>query len=649
MLLLITAQPMNLAASVSLAKSGLPLGALGPLAARKSIDLRFVVLGICLCVASFAGVNGFAAETEADLLAKLQDNNTSFHDKTAACKRLAVIGTEAAVPVLAALLDDDQLAHYARYGLEPIPSAKVDTALLTALSTLQGKYLIGVIQSIGNRGKPEAISQVATKLDDEDREVAKSAAHCIARLGTPLAAQILSKRLSPEFAPACLRCGKQLAQQGHKQQAVEMLDNLSQHDGVAEYVRLAALLQTIELRGPDGLQSLAEALASDDDRRRNTGLRTARLIDAADASKVARTVMKDASPDTTARLLILLGDLRQSDSLPTVIQAAESDDESTRVAALEALASLGGARQVALLLDAAADDPAPIAQQAIATLVALKGRDIDNAILELLGDQQRRAMVIRAIGQRRIAAAVPQLLEMIDGPHQLEVIAALGGTISLDELDLLGKKLDSQPVDVRKAVKDAFHAACYRMPDRAATVEKLTQYLSDASEQTVQVVMDELRQIGGPEALAEVTRAATGNDVTQREYATQALGEWLDTSAASVLLEMARSEGESKYGIRGIRGYIRLARQFSMPAEQRAQMCRNVLKYAKRTEDKKLVLEVLKRNPSIDMLQIAVEVSKDDALKDDATSAAKKMAPRIKGNSKKVQALLAELGIKPSA
>ena len=101
--------------------------------------MSVALISVCLLTSFALGAKAFAVDSEAELLATLQDANTSFHDKTAACKRLAVMGGEAAVPVLAALLGDDKLAHYARYGLEPIPSDKVDEALLTSLSTLQGK------------------------------------------------------------------------------------------------------------------------------------------------------------------------------------------------------------------------------------------------------------------------------------------------------------------------------------------------------------------------------------------------------------------------------------------------------------------------------------------------------------------------------
>ena len=41
-----------------------------------------------------------------------------------------------------------------------------------------------------------------------------------------------------------------------------------------------------------------------------------------------------------------------------------------------------------------------------------------------------------------------------------------------------------------------------------------------------------------------------------------------------MLLDLAKSAADEKYKIRALRGYIRLVRQFAMPDEQRAEMCR---------------------------------------------------------------------------
>ena len=79
-----------------------------------------------------------ASGDEAQLLEVLTSDAELF-DKAKACQRLAVIGTSKSVPVLADLLGDEQLAHYARFGLESNPGAEVDQAFRDALGKLKGE------------------------------------------------------------------------------------------------------------------------------------------------------------------------------------------------------------------------------------------------------------------------------------------------------------------------------------------------------------------------------------------------------------------------------------------------------------------------------------------------------------------------------
>ena len=87
---------------------------------------------------------------EAQLITVLE-SEAPLVDKAKACQRLGMIGTKRAVPALAKLLADDQLSHYARYGLKPITDPAVDETLRQAMGTLQGELLVGVINSIGMR------------------------------------------------------------------------------------------------------------------------------------------------------------------------------------------------------------------------------------------------------------------------------------------------------------------------------------------------------------------------------------------------------------------------------------------------------------------------------------------------------------------
>ncbi len=89
-------------------------------------------------------------EKEADLLAILTGSSPA-EDKAMACKRLAVFGSAEAAPELAKLLSNEQLSSWARIALENIPGAKVDEALRSASEGLQGRLLVGTLNSIGVR------------------------------------------------------------------------------------------------------------------------------------------------------------------------------------------------------------------------------------------------------------------------------------------------------------------------------------------------------------------------------------------------------------------------------------------------------------------------------------------------------------------
>lgn len=604
------------------------------------------IIALAGLIASLAPALVQAAD-ESELLATIQDENAPVFDRMFACKQLGTVGTEAAVPVLAALLDDDQFAHYARYGLEPIPSPKVDQALLSALSTLKGKHLIGVIYSLANRGKPEVIQALAAKLDDSDDAVATAAAHSIARLGTPEAAAALNKAMSPKLAAAGLLCGKTLAEQGHKEAAASIFVEVSEMEGAARYVRQAAMLQAVDLLQAQGVDMLAAALASENKSEFNTALRAARLLTAADAARAAEGAIPEAAPRQAALLITLLGDLAQPSSLPVVAGAADSDDAAVRVAALDALATLGKAEHVPLLMKAAGDDSPEIAAAAQATLAALDTDGVDEAVLAALDGSDDQPQAIRLVGQRKITAAVPKLLELLDGAYQIDVVTALGELVSLDKVDVLARLLASDSAEVREAARKAVHSVCYRQPDRAATAEVLAEYLEGASEETVAFVMDELRIIGGDTALRLVVNAAKGDDALAKDYATRALGEWLDISVGPAIWDLFQSEGNSKYGIREVKGYIRLARQFAMDEEQRVAICRVVIASQARDDEKKLVFEVLKRYPSIEMLKLAAEAGKNTNLKADAQLAGMTVAQAIDVESSEFEALLSQLELTP--
>ena len=128
-----------------------------------------MAVGLPFSSATFA--QNDSAATEADLIALLQ-SDAAPADKALACKNLAIHGSANAVPELAKLLPNEQLSSWARIALEAIPDSAADAALRDATQSLQGKLLVGTINSIGVREDAEATDLLAAKLIDEDAEEA---------------------------------------------------------------------------------------------------------------------------------------------------------------------------------------------------------------------------------------------------------------------------------------------------------------------------------------------------------------------------------------------------------------------------------------------------------------------------------------------
>ncbi len=122
----------------------------------------------------------------AKLVAILKGPGASEYAKAKACQKLAVTGDRRAVPALAALLTDERLSHYARFGLEPNPDPGADAALREALGKVKGNLLIGVINSIGVRRDGNAIAALAKFVNDEDPSVSQAASAALARIRPPL-------------------------------------------------------------------------------------------------------------------------------------------------------------------------------------------------------------------------------------------------------------------------------------------------------------------------------------------------------------------------------------------------------------------------------------------------------------------------------
>lgn len=604
--------------------------------------------------------NPISTANEGALVAILQGNGPK-EDKALACKRLAIVGTDKAVGALAALIPDAELCSWARIPLEAIPGQAASDALREAMGNVSGNILVGVINSIGVRRDVEAIPALTVRLGDADTEVAAAAAVALGNMGNGTVADILraavghaSMPVRSAIAEGCVLCAEQLIAAGQAEEAVELYSAVLQAE-VPKIRRLEATRGLILAKGSGGLPLLVEQLHSTDKAFYALGLTTARELAGNAVTEGLAAELLKLPPDRQAMLIQAIADRTDSAVMPAVLRAATDGPTHVRLMALQSLPKVGDGTCVAPLLDAAAKSDPAVVQAVKEGLATIAGDDVNAILTSRLAQATgpMRQMLIELAGLRRIHAATPAIfaaMEKGDPQTFAAGITALGSTVEQQDLPKLigyvfGKSTGKVETPSADAL-DALRAACVRMPDLDACADQLTMVMKGANTRTKCSVVEILGAMGGSQALRAVADAAKEKNPELQDTASRLLGEWMTVDAAPMLLDLAKTSSETKYHVRALRGFLRIARQFVLPDEQRVAMCRDALAVAKRNEEKELVLEVLERYPGIESLQTAVDLAKTPSLKDAATKTSLAIAQKM-GASDDAKRLLLNLGFRP--
>ncbi|HET6880790.1 MAG TPA: HEAT repeat domain-containing protein [Pirellulales bacterium] len=613
-----------------------------------------------------------SAEKEKELLALLR-SDASKADKALACKKLAVYGSSEAVPELARLLTDEELASWARIPLEAIPGPAADEALRKALDSLQGNLLVGAINSIGVRRDSYAADALISRLKDKDADVASAAAAALGRIANDAAITALRKSLPATsgkvrsaVAEGLVLCAERLMTDGRTNEAVEIYDQVRKAE-VPKQRMLEATRGAILARKEQGIALLLEQLRSPEKALFQLALGTAREIPSRTVDEALAKELPNTSPPRAALIVVAMADRKDmaallrsqgwqdlaaddTVTLPTMRQAAAHGPKEVRLAAIEAIGRVGDGSCLNTLLTIATDSDPELSQAAKTALSELRGDSIDREIATRLAktDDKLYPVLIEVVGERRLAAtpALVKALDSADPAVRQAALKALGETVSANEVNILVRQAVSpKHADDAPAAQQALKAAAVRMPDREACAAELAASLDAAPSATKPVLLDILAAVGGTKALAAVGAAAKSSDPELQDASSRLLGEWMTADAAPVLLDLSKTAPGEKFQARALRGYIRIARQFVLPDDERLAMCQSALDACRQPAEKKLVLEVLKRYPSQQTLALAIKLMQVPELKADATQTALAIAQKVGNKVEGVQKLLTDAGL----
>jgi HEAT repeats len=161
------------------------------------------------------------------------------------CRKLAIVGTAAAVPTIAGLLVNKGNSHMSRFALERIPADEAAQALRDTLTKVSGDLKVGIISSIGARRDGAAVASLGGLLADNDPSVARAATLALGAIGNLESAATLLKALHaagdrrPTVIDALLSCAESLLASNQVADASSIYKAFN-HEGQPRLVRLAA-------------------------------------------------------------------------------------------------------------------------------------------------------------------------------------------------------------------------------------------------------------------------------------------------------------------------------------------------------------------------------------------------------------------------
>ena len=583
-----------------------------------------------------------ATKDMAAKLAAILGTDATRDCKQFVCRQLAIAGGPENVPALAPLLTNAEMSDMARYALERIPGGEVDAALLAALPNAPAGARVGIINSLGARQCGGAVDTLAGLVGDANPEIAKAAIAALGKTGGAKALDALDAavgKAAPELAhplaDARLVCADRLVAEGKRGKAAQIYEGLYGSDA-PKPVRVAAFKGLATSRGADGIGLVTGVLGGEDAMLRGVAISLVRELPGKGATKAFVQQLPGMSPEGQMLLLTALADRGDATALPAAVNAVHSDDESVRLAGLEAVAKLGDASSVLVLANIAAKTDGAMQTTARASLYSLRGKGVDAAILGNLmkGEAPTRVELILAVLERNLGDATPDLLKAASEPNAAVRQAAYGGLAVLATanevpalVDLLVKAQDDERGKAEKAV-----VAVARKAGEAGCPAVLAG-LSGASASKARVsLLKVLGELGNDAGLDALRAAVKDSDFACLVTEPTPFAQWPNIAALEDLLAIAKTVENNTQRVLALRGYVRLlALPSDRPMDETIKRYQEALGMATGADEVKTVLGALADLKHPAALQLAGKHLGDEAVRAEAVAASLKIARAISG------------------
>ena len=498
-------------------------------------------------------------------------------------------------------------------------------------------------------GKAEVVPVLDALLTDKDdpilREYARSA---LAHNPALDAAEVLVMHhgaqspagtlLSPEVkadselisAYLCLRYGRTA-------EADAIFQRLNQPQQPRQ-VRFAALRGTLTSAGDNAVPKMLALLAGSDADGRTVALGQIKLLGAPGRNTLIAGL--DQLPAPVRGIVVeSLANLDEKAVLPVALTYLNHADANLRAVGLTALARLGDAASVPVIVQALAQATTPADRSPFeAALIRLPGADaaeaaMADALKGATGDTQRSLLAV--LGKRSARSALPAVLAATGAGDAQTVKAAYRALTDLaaaEDVPVLLAKVAAAPADVRGEAENAAAKALLKIDKaglRTPAVLAAFGQSPDMDKRRSQLRL--LRDCGDAQALAAVQAALTDPEPRIREAALRALSEWPDAAAWDALAPVYAQPEKEQFRILALRGLVRQATALNdRPDAKLMERYGQLFAGAKTDGDRKLILGALGGCATPAAVDLAIALRSNPGIRAEVEATVKKIADAMK-------------------
>ncbi len=560
-------------------------------------------------------------------------------------RQIERMGKGESVPTLVKLMasEDKNLRDYARQALEKNPDPSATDALLKGLSAAKGAgWKIGLMNSLGARQAQAAVSPIAQALNDEDVTVAKAAVTALSQIGGRESIRALLGVLDKPDVPVEAKAAQGL---------VDIAQAMARADDTAGAARVYGALYdwatktsgsgTVNIRAaavnglvvcdPErGAREVVTLIQDSNPRIRTAAVEAARQAPSKTPAQALMRMLPRLTPESQAQVLGLVSDRGDASSIGVAQGFLTSEDESVRLAAVDALSKIGTEASAKALMEVAVKGDSSMRKAATAGLAAMPGADVERFIdtKAASGDVKVRVVAIGLLGQRHASGAPAKLLRYAaEGNDDIsaasfDAMAPVAASVDAAALaDLVAK---TKTGTVRAEGVAALKAVLAKAQDKDAAARTITGRMKTADADGRIALLTSLSALGGATAMNAVIEATNSSDEALCDAAIRTLCNWPDYEAAAVLLDIAAQPQTSltHYAL-ATRGALRLISASDwVSTDERMALCLRALDQARRDDERRQAVSTLGSLPSQEAADRLLELAKDENLKTEAGLAA---------------------------